>query len=85
MKVWVKRDEGKGGGASQPYDSLRKGQVFVVGRGLSKSFPVSSQDMLNSAKTRRVLAVMIEGAITLLWIPITKRTTKIILARVKKG
>lgn len=49
------------------------------------SFPVSSHDMLKSVRTCLVRVVMIEGAITLLWIPRTKRKTRMMLEIVKKG
>lgn len=39
------------------------------GRGLSISFPESSQDMLKSFNTVRVRRVIICGAMTSLWIP----------------
>jgi len=48
------------------------GQV-VVGLGFKISFPVSSQDILKSLSTALVLVVMIDGPITLLCIPNTKR------------
>lgn len=48
-----------------------------AGLGFNMSFPVSSQDILKSVNTILVLAVIIDGAITLLWIPdINSNTTK---------
>ena len=47
-----------------------------VGLGFNISFPVSSQDILKSAKTDLVLDVIIDGATTLLCIPITNRRTE---------
>lgn len=48
---------------------------YVVGRGLRINFPVSSHDILKSLSTCRVRDVNICGAITSLWIPITKSDT----------
>lgn len=50
---------------------------YVVGRGLRINFPVSSQDILKSLSTCRVRDVNICGAITNLWMPITKSDTAI--------
>lgn len=47
---------------------LVKCQV-MFGRGLNMSFPVSSQDILNSLSTSRVRDVIIEAATTFLWTP----------------
>lgn len=48
---------------------------YVVGRGFRISFPVSSHDILKSLSTCRVRDVSICGAITNLWMPITKSDT----------
>lgn len=48
---------------------------YVVGRGFRINFPVSSQDILKSLRTCRVLDVNICGAITILCMPITNRNT----------
>lgn len=50
---------------------------YVVGRGFSINFPVSSHDILKSLRTWRVLDVSICGAITNLCMPITNRNTAI--------
>lgn len=50
--------------------------VVTVGRGFKINFPVSSHDILKSPKTVRVRAVIIDGAITRLWMPMAKSTTK---------
>lgn len=47
----------------------------MVGRGLRINFPVSSHDILKSLSTCRVRDVNICGAITNLWMPITKSDT----------
>lgn len=48
---------------------------YVVGRGFRINFPVSSHDILKSLSTCRVRDVNICGAITNLWMPITKSDT----------
>jgi len=54
-----------------------------VGLGFNINFPVSSHDILKSAKTDLVLDVIIEGATTLLCIPKTNRRIKSTAAIVK--
>lgn len=46
-----------------------------VGLGFNINLPVSSHDILKSLKTTLVRPVIIDGAITRLWIPITNRNT----------
>lgn len=50
--------------------------VAVVGLGFNINFPVSSHDILKSPNTVLALAVIIDGAITLLWIPRMNKITK---------
>lgn len=58
---------------------------WIFGRGLRISFPVSSQDMLYSAKTVRQRAAIIDGATTRLCIPAKKRAMRVMQLMVKKG
>jgi len=55
----------------------------LVGRGLRINFPVSSHDMLKSARTTLVRWVIIAGATTRLWIPVRKSKPRIRLDIVK--
>lgn len=53
-----------------------KYHVVAVGRGFRINLPVSSQDILKSLNTVLVLAVIIEGAMTLLCIPSINKITE---------
>lgn len=55
----------------------------VVGLGRKISRPLSSHDMLKSDNTFRTLDTMMEGVMTLLWIPIKNRMTRMMLLMVK--
>lgn len=55
----------------------------VVGLGRRMSLPPSSHDMLKSERTLRTRDTMIEGVITLLWMPIKNRITNMMLLIVK--
>lgn len=59
----------------RPTSVVNSNQYYDVGLGFRISFPVSSQDILKSLRTCRVRDVKICGAITNLWMPITKRDT----------
>lgn len=58
---------------------------WTWGLGFKINFPVSSQDILYSAKTVRHRAAIIDGATTLLCIPAKNKPIRVIQLIVKNG